>query len=79
MHIHKYERLSTLNVEPKSIRDFNDFRPGDCIVAFSRKTLFQIKNAINKNKNDKRKEDLNHCAVIYVRDRNYDVQGRFAS
>ena len=64
--MHQYQRLSTLHVEPKSIRNFDDFQPGDCIVAFSRKTVFQIKNAINKSRSSG-KDEQNHCAVIYVR------------
>lgn len=71
--MHEYQRLSTLHVEAKSIKDFNDFQPGDCIVAFSRKTVFQIKSAINKSRG---KEDQNHCAVIYVRGSPYDRKGR---
>jgi len=55
-------------VEHKTIKEFGDFKAGDCIVAFSRKTVFQIKNAINKSLNKKASidDDSNHCAVIYV-------------
>jgi ATP-dependent RNA helicase SUPV3L1/SUV3 len=68
LHVHEYKRLSSLNVEHKTIREFSDFKPGDCIVAFSRKTVFQIKNAINKSFNKRTnggEDDTNHCAVIY--------------
>ena len=36
-------------------------------MAFSRKTVFQIKNAINKsfNKRSNMSDDTNHCAIIY--------------
>jgi ATP-dependent RNA helicase SUPV3L1/SUV3 len=40
LFISEYKRLSTLNVEHKTIGGFSDFKPGDCIVAFSRKTVF---------------------------------------
>lgn len=53
LFINEYKRLSTLNVEHKTIGSFTDFRAGDCVVAFSRKTVFQIKNAINKSINKK--------------------------
>ena len=60
-------------MEHQCINEFSDFRPGDCIVAFSRQTLFQIKKAINKSLNKKapapkgssKIEEENHCAIIY--------------
>ena len=66
--MHEYKRLSTLNVQSKPIKSFSDFRPGDCIVSFSRKQVFAIKNAINKSINRGNKtnnDELNHCAIIY--------------
>ncbi len=67
LNIQEYQRLSSLHVENKTIREFTDFQPGDCIVTFSRKTVFQIKNAINKsfNKSESLGDETNHCAVIY--------------
>lgn len=37
-----------MRVEPNPIRSFRDLRPGDCIVGFSRRILFQLKRAINE-------------------------------
>ena len=51
VEVHEYNRLSTLHVEEHPIRSIADFKAGDCIVAFSRKSLFQIKHAVNKHMN----------------------------
>ncbi len=57
----EYTRLSHLNLEPGRIHSISQLKAGDCIIAFSKKKIFKIKNMINqflgKNKN--------HCAVIY--------------
>lgn len=66
--MHEYKRLSSLHVEHKTVKSFSDFKPGDCIVAFSRKNLFQIKRAINNHMNricGEASIDGNHCAIIY--------------
>jgi ATP-dependent RNA helicase SUPV3L1/SUV3 len=47
LHKHEYKRLSTLIVDTNPIQKFSDFKIGDCVVAFSRKAVFQIKEAIN--------------------------------
>ncbi|CDW83196.1 atp-dependent rna helicase mitochondrial-like [Stylonychia lemnae] len=65
LEVKQYTRLSTLNVEHQSVKSFNDFKPGDCIVAFGRRSLFQIKNSINSYYKNKNGIDTNYCAIIY--------------
>ena len=43
LKIRQYQRMSSLKVEPKPIRSFKELQPGDWIVAFSRRILFQLK------------------------------------
>ena len=38
--------------------DFGRIRPGDCLVAFSRNTIFSLKAKIEHHKGS-------HCAVVY--------------
>lgn len=38
--------------------DFSRIRPGDCLVAFSRNTIFNLKGKIEQHKRS-------HCAVVY--------------
>jgi hypothetical protein len=47
LEIRNYERLSKLKVEEKTISSFSDLRPGDCIVAFSRRKILQLQQEIN--------------------------------
>ena len=44
--VHEYGRLSPLTLEPGHLRSWKSVRSGDCIVAFSRKKLFDIKEAV---------------------------------
>ncbi|CAI2384970.1 unnamed protein product [Moneuplotes crassus] len=44
----EYKRMSVLRADQKPIRSFHDLRPGDCIVGFSKKVLFQMKSSINE-------------------------------
>lgn len=44
---HAYERLSPLRVSSRSLRsDLSLIQPGDCVVAFSRRELFQLRQRI---------------------------------
>ena len=43
LKIKQYKRMSSLKVEQKPIRSFKELQPGDWIVAFSRRVLFQLK------------------------------------
>ncbi|KAJ3322095.1 hypothetical protein HDV06_003546 [Boothiomyces sp. JEL0866] len=56
MEINTYERLTSLSIQNKAIRSLKNIEKGDCIVTFSRKNIFSLKGAIEKN---------NTVAVIY--------------
>lgn len=59
--VHQYDRLSPLIVAPKSLDgDFKKIQKGDCVVAFSRNRLFDLKTQIEK-------ETGMRCAIIYGR------------
>lgn len=56
---HHYERFKPLVVEAKTLLgDLKNVRSGDCIVAFSRREIFEVKLAIEKYTNHR-------CCVIY--------------
>jgi ATP-dependent RNA helicase SUPV3L1/SUV3 len=44
--VHTYERLQPLNVLREPLRRVADVRPGDCLVAFSRKAVHQLKRDV---------------------------------
>ncbi|XP_057808849.1 DExH-box ATP-dependent RNA helicase DExH18, mitochondrial-like [Salvia miltiorrhiza] len=55
----RYERFKPLVVEAKTLEgDLKNVRSGDCIVAFSRKEIFEVKLAIEKY-------TKHRCCVIY--------------
>ena len=54
-----YHRFTELEVQPGAlVRDYSSVEPGDCIVAFSRRDIFDIKTDIERRTNHK-------CCVIY--------------
>lgn len=54
-----YDRFKPLVVEAKTLQgDLRNVRSGDCIVAFSRREIFEVKLAIEKQTN-------HHCCVVY--------------
>ena len=54
-----YERFKPLVVEAKTLLgDLNNIRPGDCVVAFSRREIFEVKLVIEKL-------TKHRCCVIY--------------
>ncbi|XP_050381499.1 DExH-box ATP-dependent RNA helicase DExH18, mitochondrial [Argentina anserina] len=54
-----YERFKPLVVEAKTLLgDLKNVRSGDCVVAFSRREVFEVKMAIEKHTNHR-------CCVIY--------------
>ncbi|KAL8481181.1 hypothetical protein ACS0TY_027635 [Phlomoides rotata] len=54
-----YERFKPLVVEAKTLLgDLKNVKSGDCVVAFSRREIFEVKLAIEKNTNHR-------CCVIY--------------
>ena len=49
LEIHRYQRLSPLKVENKSLKgDLNRLRKGDCVVSFSRLNIHSLKAEIEK-------------------------------
>jgi len=56
----KYNRFSNLIVEEKTF-EYRDLRMGDCIIAFSKMKIMEIKKKIVEAKNG----DIDACAVIY--------------
>lgn len=43
LEVHEYERFTPLKVQRGLGGRYRNVRPGDCIVAFSRKDIFTIK------------------------------------
>ncbi|KAJ0043710.1 hypothetical protein Pint_19234 [Pistacia integerrima] len=59
LHEQHYERFKPLVVEAKSLLgDLQNVRSGDCVVAFSRREIFEVKLAIEKQTNHR-------CCVVY--------------
>ncbi|XP_038907113.1 DExH-box ATP-dependent RNA helicase DExH18, mitochondrial [Benincasa hispida] len=59
LHERRYERFKPLVVEAKTLLgDLKNVRSGDCIVAFSRREIFEVKLAIEKL-------TKHRCCVIY--------------
>lgn len=56
----KYSRFSNLIVEQNTF-DYSELRKGDCIIAFAKTKIMEIKRRIVEAKGG----DLNSCAVIY--------------
>lgn len=59
MTINRYERLTPLRVAEKSLEsDLSHVEAGDCVVTFSRNSIFAVKQQIEKKAGRK-------CAVVY--------------
>lgn len=58
MEIVYHERLLPLKISDQAIATYNDIRDGDAVVAFSRRSLYEIKERIEKLKKK------NNCCVI---------------
>ena len=56
--VNEYKRLSPLTVEDEAISNLKNVRKGDCVVGFSRRSIFQLKQEIERRTN-------NVCATIY--------------
>ena len=57
--VNRYQRLTPLEVADRSLGDdLTQIRKGDCVVSFSRRTIFQMKTEIEKATGLK-------CAVVY--------------
>ena len=54
-----YNRFTDLEIQPRALeREYASVEPGDCVVAFSRRDIFDIKADIERRTNHK-------CCVIY--------------
>ncbi|GAB5035020.1 atp-dependent rna helicase mitochondrial-like [Nannochloropsis oceanica] len=60
VEVRKYERLSPLQPQREAVGSWAEIRPGDCVVAFSRKRLFQLKNEIEVATFPRMK-----CCIVY--------------
>ncbi|KAL0044525.1 hypothetical protein WJX82_011160 [Trebouxia sp. C0006] len=59
LSVMNYNRFTDLEIQPGALpRDYTSVEPGDCIVAFSRRDIFDIKTDIERRTNHK-------CCVIY--------------
>ncbi len=56
--LQSYERRSPLDIESQHLGSYRNIRPGDCVVAFSRREIFQIKRKIELSTGQK-------CCIIY--------------
>ncbi|KAF1785192.1 P-loop containing nucleoside triphosphate hydrolase [Phytophthora cactorum] len=56
--LRSYERRSPLEIAPKHLESYSHIRSGDCVVAFSRRDIFQIKRDIEIKTGQK-------CCIIY--------------
>ncbi|OLY85616.1 ATP-dependent RNA helicase SUV3L, mitochondrial [Smittium mucronatum] len=59
VEVKRYERLSKLELSDETLNgNWNNVREGDCVVAFSRRKIFEVQKEIEKKTGMK-------CAVIY--------------
>ncbi|RLN53674.1 hypothetical protein BBJ28_00014817, partial [Nothophytophthora sp. Chile5] len=56
--LRSYERRSPLEIDTKHLESYRHVKPGDCVVAFSRRDIFQIKRDIEVKTGQK-------CCIIY--------------
>ncbi|KAE8875620.1 ATP-dependent RNA helicase [Phytophthora fragariae] len=56
--LRSYERRSPLEISTTHLKNYSNIRPGDCVVAFSRRDIFQIKRDIEIKTGQK-------CCIIY--------------
>jgi ATP-dependent RNA helicase SUPV3L1/SUV3 len=60
VEVRRYERLSPLQPQREAVGSWAEIKPGDCVVAFSRKKLFQLKNEIEVATSPRMK-----CCIVY--------------
>ncbi|ODV89328.1 hypothetical protein CANCADRAFT_32624 [Tortispora caseinolytica NRRL Y-17796] len=58
IEVNYYERLSPLEMDKSPLLSLDNLRPGDCLVAFSRRSIFDWKARVEK-------ETKFRCAIIY--------------
>jgi ATP-dependent RNA helicase SUPV3L1/SUV3 len=66
LEVKRYNRLSPLRVEKSCIDNLSRLGAGDCVVAFSRKKIYQLKQAIERRTKHK-------CCVVYACSTEYAV------
>lgn len=62
-----FERLTPLELMPSAIKNPIKYEPGDCIVTFSRKSIFKLKDDIEMelNRSNKFSREMKKIAVVY--------------
>ncbi|MCO5591251.1 hypothetical protein L7F22_045232 [Adiantum nelumboides] len=56
---YSYERFKPLAIDSKALNgDFRNVQPGDCVIAFSRRQIFEIKRAVQR-------ATKKRCCVVY--------------
>jgi ATP-dependent RNA helicase SUPV3L1/SUV3 len=62
-----FERLTPLELMPSALKYPIKYEPGDCVVTFSRKSIFKLKDDIEMqlNRNNKFSRDIKKVAVVY--------------
>ncbi|MCO5577034.1 hypothetical protein L7F22_030856 [Adiantum nelumboides] len=56
---YSYERFKPLAIDSKALNgDFRNVEPGDCVIAFSRRQIFEIKRAVQR-------ATKKRCCVVY--------------
>lgn len=66
VEVRRYERLSPLTTAKRPVKDWGaDIKPGDCVVAFSRRKLFQLKNEIEVATAQRPTAQRLRCCVVY--------------
>ena len=58
IEVNRYERLSGLRTDSKPLVSYKNIQKGDCVVAFSRKAIFSIRELIERESGLK-------CAMVY--------------
>jgi len=59
LSIIRYERLSPLRCQSTVVSSLRDLTKGDCVVAFSRRKIYDLKQAIERNTKHK-------CCIMYA-------------
>ena len=60
-----FERLTPLQLMPSAMKNPVKYEAGDCIVAFSRKSIFKLKEEIERKINYRNKAEMKKVAVVY--------------
>lgn len=48
VEVRRYNRLLPLVISDHAVGSYKNIRPGDCVVAFSRRSIFEIKATIER-------------------------------